>query len=141
MERLVHNKEKNAIISLHLQTREFFAQDQKASAEEIEESRCKQKDFFKRMEQDYRKYGIVFTYEFSNNLKIHDRKIIANNGWIIKPGKGLDMWMRCPRDPYENNIDDAQRRRPCYGGMDISYIRKENYQDLSENGGKENSLA
>lgn len=128
---LVHNKGQGESLSFHLQTREFFDQRTSLSDEELTAGRAKQQEFFKHIARDYQQLGIAFTYEFKTPQQIHDRKIIADNGWIIKLGRGLDWWMRCMRQPHEHNIEDAQKRRPCYGGMEISYIPQELYQDLS----------
>lgn len=36
--------------------------------------------------------GIIFTYEFQDN--IHDRSISLDNGWKIIMGRGLDIWQK-----------------------------------------------
>jgi len=52
--------------------------------------------------------GIDLTYEYQN---LHDRKIVANNGWCIQLGRGLDIF-----EPREGKFDPAeyyQERRSC----------------------------
>jgi ATP-dependent Lon protease len=38
--------------------------------------------------------GIDFTYDFTAD---HDRKIVANNGWSIYLGRGLDIFEPYPK--------------------------------------------
>lgn len=50
------------------------------------------KDAFEQMTYSLESIGIIFTYEFDEN--IHDRSIELNNGWKIILGRGLDIWQK-----------------------------------------------
>jgi ATP-dependent Lon protease len=50
------------------------------------------KDAFEQMTYSLESIGIIFTYEFDEN--IHDRSIIMDNGWKIVLGRGLDIWQK-----------------------------------------------
>ena len=45
---------------------------------------------FEELGDSLRDHGIAFNYMFSDTL--HDREIKADNGWIIKIGRGLDIY-------------------------------------------------
>jgi hypothetical protein len=47
---------------------------------------------FNRIKNDLFNNGITFTYLFRNT--IHDREIKISNGWIIKIGRGLDLYYK-----------------------------------------------
>lgn len=62
--------------------------------------------------------GINFTYEF---LELHDRSIVINNGWKIKPGRGLDIF---EKPPSRFNISEViQEQRQCRN-CEITYIKQ-----------------
>lgn len=50
------------------------------------------KDAFGQMTYSLESIGIIFTYEFDEN--IHDRSINMDNGWKIVLGRGLDIWQK-----------------------------------------------
>jgi ATP-dependent Lon protease len=50
------------------------------------------KDAFEQMTYSLESIGIIFTYEFDEN--IHDRSIVMDNGWKIVLGRGLDIWQK-----------------------------------------------
>lgn len=53
-------------------------------------------------------HGIHFAFEF--DPVIHDRKIWADNGWCIYPGRGLDIFQK-PESKYElSEIDQTKRK-------------------------------
>lgn len=53
-------------------------------------------------------HGIHFAFEF--DPVIHDRKIWADNGWRIYPGRGLDIFQK-PESKYElSEIDQTKRK-------------------------------
>jgi hypothetical protein len=54
------------------------------------------------------KLEIKLTYKLSQNA--HDREIVLDNGWIIKIGRGLDIYL--PPTENEKNSDDFNLR-PC----------------------------
>lgn len=51
---------------------------------------------------------IKLTYEYQN---LHDRNIVANNGWRIQLGRGLDIFE--PRDGKFDPAEYYQERRSC----------------------------
>ena len=53
------------------------------------------------------KYGIEFTYEFSETH--HDRSIRTDDGWIIDIGRGLDIY-KPPGSWYKVDAEDFERR-------------------------------
>lgn len=50
------------------------------------------KDAFEQMTYSLESIGIIFTYEFDEN--IHDRSINMDNSWKIILGRGLDIWQK-----------------------------------------------
>lgn len=50
------------------------------------------KEAFEQMVFSFESVGIIFSYEFDEN--IHDRSIELNNGWKIVLGRGLDIWQK-----------------------------------------------
>lgn len=50
------------------------------------------KEAFEQMRYSLDSLGIIFSYEFDDN--IHDRSIISDNGWKIVLGRGLDIWQK-----------------------------------------------
>ena len=64
---------------------------------------------FTEIQNDLVRYGIKFEYTFDN--KIHDRIIEAENGWRIKPGRGLDLFYK-PDTKYGLSELD-QKKRKC----------------------------
>ncbi len=50
------------------------------------------KDAFSQITYSLETIGIIFTYEFGEN--IHDRSIKIDNGWKIILGRGLDIWQK-----------------------------------------------
>lgn len=64
-------------------------------------------DIFDSLQDDLRSFSIDFEYDFTAD---HDRKIVANNGWSIYLGRGLDIF-----DPYPKFTMGcaAQENRRC----------------------------
>jgi ATP-dependent Lon protease len=62
--------------------------------------------------------GIILTYEFKKN--IHDRSILADNGWKIVLGRGLDFFQR-PEGRF-NIAKFLQNKRKCKA-CEITYIQ------------------
>ena len=50
------------------------------------------KDAFQQMAYSLESIGILFSYEFDDN--IHDRSINMDNGWKVILGRGLDIWQK-----------------------------------------------
>ena len=50
------------------------------------------KEAFDQMTYSLESIGIIFSYEFDEN--IHDRSINMDNGWKILLGRGLDIWQK-----------------------------------------------
>lgn len=62
--------------------------------------------------------GIILNYEFNPNF--HDRTIVANNGWKIILGRGLDIFQKV--EGRLNIADIYQEKRQCKD-CEITYIR------------------
>lgn len=63
---------------------------------------------FQELIPSVKQLGIELTYEYQN---LHDRSIIADNGWRIQLGRGLDIF-----EPREGKLDPAeyyQEKRSC----------------------------
>ena len=61
--------------------------------------------------------GIIMTYEF--NSSVHDRSIVANNGWKIILGRGLDIFQKV--EGRLNIADLFQEKRQCKD-CEITYL-------------------
>lgn len=61
--------------------------------------------------------GIIMTYEF--NSTVHDRSIVANNGWKIILGRGLDIFQKV--EGRLNIADLFQEKRQCKE-CEITYL-------------------
>jgi len=61
--------------------------------------------------------GINLTYEFQD---LHDRSILADNGWKITLGRGLDLFER--REGKFVVGDIVQEKRKCKN-CEITYLR------------------
>lgn len=68
------------------------------------------------LKQSLLEVDIVFDWEFS--LTIHDREIRLNNGWIVKIGRGLDMYQP-PNSWFEIGSNDYKLRRCLETKVDI----------------------
>lgn len=62
--------------------------------------------------------GIVFNYEFNNEL--HERSIELNNGWKIVLGRGLDIFQKT--NGWYDIAEYAQEKRLCKE-CEITYIK------------------
>lgn len=63
--------------------------------------------------------GIQLSYEFKD---IHDRSIVADNGWTIMLGRGLDIY---EKEESRFNLGDIdQERRRCKNFI-VTYLRKD----------------
>ncbi|WP_194973043.1 MIT C-terminal domain-containing protein [Aquiflexum lacus] len=72
---------------------------------------------FQDLQESVADLGIHLTYEFSD---IHDRSIMADNGWKISLGRGLDIFDRI--EGKFNAADLDQEKRKCKA-CDITYLR------------------
>ena len=77
------------------------------------------KDAFEQMTYSLESIGIIFNYEFNEN--IHDRSIIMDNGWKIVLGRGLDIWQKTG-GWYDVN-EYIQEKRLCKA-CEVTYIHK-----------------
>jgi ATP-dependent Lon protease len=76
------------------------------------------KDAFEQMTYSLESIGIIFTYEFDEN--IHDRSIIMDNGWKIVLGRGLDIWQKTG-GWYDVN-EYIQEKRLCKA-CEVTFVR------------------
>lgn len=77
------------------------------------------KDAFEQMTYSLESIGIIFTYEFDEN--IHDRSINMNNGWKIVLGRGLDIWQKTG-GWYDVN-EYIQEKRLCKA-CEVTFVNK-----------------
>lgn len=76
------------------------------------------KDAFAQMTYSLETIGILFSYEFDEN--IHDRSIISDNGWKIVLGRGLDIWQKTG-GWYDIN-EYVQEKRVCKA-CEVTYLK------------------
>lgn len=76
------------------------------------------KEAFEQMVYSLESIGILFTYEFDEN--IHDRSINLDNGWKIILGRGLDIWQKTG-GWYDIN-EYMQEQRLCKA-CEITYVK------------------
>ena len=66
---------------------------------------------FEDLAQSLRDLGVSFTYEFKDKNVMHDRQIRLSNGWIVKIGRGLDLYQK-PDSWFSIGANDMDLR-PC----------------------------
>ena len=76
------------------------------------------KEAFKSMAYSLESIGVIFTYEFDEN--IHDRSINLNNGWKVVLGRGLDIWQKTG-GWYDIN-EYVQEKRLCKS-CEITFVK------------------
>ncbi len=76
------------------------------------------KEAFEQMAYSLESVGVLFTYEFSEN--IHDRFIQLNNGWKIIPGRGLDIWQKT--NGWYDISEYMQEKRLCKA-CEVTFLR------------------
>lgn len=63
--------------------------------------------------------GIIFTYEFDEN--IHDRSIVMDNGWKIILGRGLDIFQKT--NGWYDIAEYYQENRLCKA-CEVTFLKK-----------------
>jgi len=81
----------------------------------------KQLEFLGRIKEGALVAGIAFDYSFDPT--IHDRSIVANSGWRINLGRGLDIYQYVANDAFDLAAKLQQYRQVKAFG--ITYIREE----------------
>ena len=76
------------------------------------------KEAFTKIAESLESMGIIFTYEFDEN--IHDRSIVLDNGWKIVLGRGLDVYQKT--DGAYDIAEIHQEMRLCKG-CEITYVK------------------
>jgi len=76
------------------------------------------REAFRQMAESLEPLGILFTYEFDNN--IHDRSINLNNGWKIVLGRGLDIFQKT--GGWYDIAEYDQEKRQCKG-CEVTFLR------------------
>lgn len=64
---------------------------------------------FTMLQESLQEHGIEFTWQFSDT--VHDREIKLNNGWLIKVGRGFDIFQK-PDNWFMIGANDHDLR-PC----------------------------
>jgi len=77
------------------------------------------KEAFEQMSLSLESIGIIFSYEFEEN--IHDRSINLDNGWKVILGRGLDLWQKTG-GWYDIN-EYLQVKRLCKG-CEITFVKQ-----------------
>jgi ATP-dependent Lon protease len=80
----------------------------------------KQMEFLLRVKQAAAIAGITLEVKF--DATIHDRSIVANSGWRINLGRGLDIFQFVPNDAFDLAVRLQQYRQVRAFG--ITYIRE-----------------
>jgi ATP-dependent Lon protease len=75
--------------------------------------RAEAQEKFEMLQDSLKQNGIEFKWNFSP--LIHDRAIKLDNGWIIKIGRGLDIYQR-PENWFSIGSNDFELR-PCLETM------------------------
>ncbi|RMG35679.1 MAG: ATP-dependent Lon protease, partial [Methanobacteriota archaeon] len=68
------------------------------------------------LQQSLLEQDITFVYRFNPNL--HDREVRLDNGWVIKIGRGLDIYQK-PNSWFELGANDLALRRCLETKVDI----------------------
>ena len=76
---------------------------------ENQEQRVEAEGRFEMLQESLRAFGIAFTWTFSETL--HDREIKMSNGWIVKIGRGFDIYQ--PPDNWYSIGSSDFSQRPC----------------------------
>lgn len=76
------------------------------------------KEAFQSMMYSLESLGIIFTYEFDEN--IHDRSIILDNGWKIIIGRGLDIWQKT--GGWYDISEYVQEKRLCKA-CEVTFVK------------------
>ena len=58
------------------------------------------------------------TLDFDFNPNLHDREVRLDNGWVIKIGRGLDMYQR-PQSWFEVGANDLALRKCLETKVDV----------------------
>jgi len=80
----------------------------------------KQMEFLLRVKQAAAVAGITLDVKFDST--IHDRSIVANSGWRINLGRGLDIFQFVPNDVFDLAVKLQQYRQVKAFG--VTYIRE-----------------
>jgi len=68
---------------------------------------------FESLKESLKDHEIEFKYSF--NANIHDREVRLDNGWVIKIGRGFDIYQK-PDDWFSIGVNDLELR-PCLETM------------------------
>ena len=70
-------------------------------------------DGLEQLQLAYSQYGVNLTFEFSDTL--HDRSIASDTGWLILPGRGLDIFQK---------FDDGNWLNPLIRNQQLRRVRE-----------------
>jgi ATP-dependent Lon protease len=76
---------------------------------ETEEQHAEVRKAFEDLKWSLKDFGIQFSFSFSTT--IHDREMRLSNGWIIRSGRGLDLYQK-PENWFSVGVNDFAYR-PC----------------------------
>ena len=70
-------------------------------------------------------FDVVLEWKFKNSL--HDREIRLDNGWIVKIGRGLDIYQK-PQSWFELGASDLSLRKCLETKVDIFSVNSSSYK-------------
>lgn len=76
---------------------------------------------FDEVQSTFSQLGIRLTYEFDDS--VHDRSIVTDTGWLIVPGRGLDIFQPFSDNNWFNPLTRQQKLRRVRA-FEITYVRK-----------------
>ncbi len=83
---------------------------------EDQQSMVEQRDKLDELKQSLLEVDVILDIKF--NVKIHDREIRIDNGWVIKIGRGLDFYQK-PLSWFEIGSNDLSLRKCLETKVDI----------------------
>ena len=81
-----------------------------------------QEELLSRLQENLEGSGINFTYEYDDSNTLHDRYIMADNGWKIILGRGLDLFQQYDYKDTFSLPNNIQEERLCKA-FEVTYIR------------------
>lgn len=78
---------------------------------------------FDEVQSTFSQLGIRLTYEFDDS--VHDRSVITDTGWLIVPGRGLDIFQPFSDNNWFNPLTRQQKLRRVRA-FEITYVREQN---------------
>jgi len=81
-----------------------------------------QEELLSRLQENLEGSGINFTYEYDDSNTLHDRYIMADTGWKIILGRGLDLFQQYDYKDAFSLPNNIQEERLCKA-FEVTYIQ------------------